>query len=609
MFRPLAFLRSKVPAHINQVRPYQRVLHSMEQGVQGLLAAEEVFKEFEFSCRSEFIYDNQKTSLGSVSPRITSRKPLTEFCGDAKDVEPFTILLLKVLCDLHKLEEMRFLFTQCLLELNGGRSPSIELFNVYLLAISMTDAYSQNEVDNVIELMRCKAATPDIVTKLSVFILYLRLGQDSCVSWWKVIHAEVREVVGRNAVPRFPLLPLRVQHCFQTLIRLHHDVVVIRECFDLLHTLRPESCTPALLLPYMILSVTNEETPPSNIVDILRVHELTCEKHSGHSTTAPFQSSSANPKSLAPSSCAETPADPPLLNSEATVFRLLLKCFKWGDADAARYVCEYLKKHETFNIIADENQPLILPLYAGALARSGLLLESLEVLEGVAPPLNRPGRLARILNGNRRIMADSVDAVGEVVRSIHECGVGAMLPRLRIAAAEGRKVTAASLDLFIAACALGEGDRGAEGVLATYPSFGVKPTCFTYTALLWSYRKEGSAFRGMNRLRSLMRSMAECELAVDDTFLREAMEMALSTGDLECALAIADQHAELHITMDSRQCTSLLEKLSIAVDVVGTRRALRAMRSCKTLIDSRSVEFCKSTFENWKIKCDDLTSL
>ncbi|CCW61540.1 unnamed protein product [Phytomonas sp. EM1] len=609
MFRPLFLLRSTVPMHVGRVRPYHRVLQAMEQGGQGLSVAAEVFKEFELSCRNEPIHDNKNAPLSSTGSSATPRKPLTEFCGDAKDVEPLTILLLKALCDLRRLDEMRFLFTQSLLELDSGIPLSIELFNVYLLAISMTETYSLNEVENVIELIRCKGATPDIITKLSVFILHLRLGQDSCISWWKVIRAEVQEIISGNAVPKYPLLPLRVQNCFQTLMRLHHDVVVLHECFDLLRTLRPEGCTPALLLPYMMLSVANEAAPPSTVVDILKIHEASRGNHREGPTAVPLAGSHADTASSAPSNPAAVPADPPLLNSESTVFRLLSKCLRWGDADAARYVCEYLKNHHAFRIIAEEHQPLVSLLYAGALARAGCVLDSLGVLEGVPPPRNRPGRTAGFFNGRRRLVADSVDAVGDVVRAIGERGVGEVLRELRTAAGAGRRVTAASLDLLLAACAMRDDDRLGEGVLSTYPSFGAAPSCFTYTALLSCYAAEGSAFRGVDRLRSVRRAMADRGIPVDDAFLRETMRVALSAGDLACALVIAEQHAELQIPMDTPLCACLLEKLTVAVDVDGARRALRAMRSCKASLDTRSLALCTATFEKWGIKCDDLANL
>lgn len=607
------------------VTPYQVVLRAVEQEGRGLLAAAEVFKQFQ---RYYHTYQQEEAQGGSgknsnaalpSSPLSTQRlrgKPLTQFCGRAEDVEPLTMLLLKVLCDLQRLEEMRFLFTQCLLEMDQ-QTPSVELFNVYLLAISMTDTFNQYEVENLVELQRAKLIAPDIVTKLSMFLLYLRLGHHNCVAWWPTMRDEVTAILDSSDVARYPLLPLRLQHCFQTLLRLHYDTAVIHECLQLLHRASPDRVTPSLMLPYLLLSALNNATPPSAVVDVLQMIEGPLVAHTDDASA----DSSATPAAAAAagaSSSSSPPNDGPLLSSEITMFRLLAKCAKYGDADAAAYLRGYLARYPDVAIITAENRPMVSLLYVEALTRSGQVRAALRVLETEVPaPLCRPGERPKLFLQSRRLSLLSTDPVTNVVAALTplvaalhvEDPVRTLVEEKPDAAEENERlpvpVTHITLDLFLAACEHAGGATRAEEVLRLYPRYDTAPTGATYTQLLTVYAATSPA-DGVARLPSLQREMKDAGVAIDAAWLHAAMTVALNAQDMGAALDVADLHLSHKASIEVKHGILLLRQLATVADVEGMRRAVRVLRASKSPIDPRSLALCAGVLKSLGISADVL---
>jgi hypothetical protein len=610
--------------------PYQVVLRAVEQDGRGLLAAAEVFKQFQryYHTYQQEEMQRQQQGDATATPFAAQKfhgKPLTQFCGRVEDVEPMTMLLLKVLCDLQRLEEMRFLFTQCLLEMDH-QTPSVELVNVYLLAISMTDTFNQYEVENLVELQRAKMIVPDVVTKLSLFLLYIRLGDASCVAWWPMIKDEVESILEEGTVARYPLLPLRLQHCFQTLLRLHYDPAAIHECLQLLHRAAPERVTPSLLLPYLLLGALNAATPPSAVVAALQMAESPSPSSfaaSAAATAVPsrggFEGGESEPSSsssMAASSSASTTAESPLLNSETTVFRLLAKCAKYGDADSAAYLRDYLERHRAFPIIAPENEPLAALLYVEALTRAGRVRVALRSLETEVPaPYHLPGERPKVFLQSRRLSLLTTDPVTNVVMALAPL-VGALHvedPLLTLVAekvdavdAEERQpvpVTTITLNLFVAACEYAGGAARAEAVLRLFPRYEARPTCTTYTLLLRVYAAT-AALSGVARLSSLQREMQDAGVAVDSAWLHAAMTVALNARDMNAALSLAELHLSHQTAVDTRHGIRLLRELGTAADVAGMQRALRLLRASKSPVDPRSITFCTAVLKNLGVSPD-----
>lgn len=602
------------------MRPYRRVQQAMDQGGRGLLVAAEVFKEFKSSYRAATAA--AAASSSASMPRSSAAfgaggaRPLTAFCGSPREVEPLTILLLKVLCDLRRLEEMRFLFTQCVLELEE-QTPSIELFNVYLLAVSMTDTFNEHEIENVVELMRVKGARPDIVTKLSMFMLYLRLGRESHVAtWWPLIREETESILADSALAQYPLLPLRLQHCFQTLTRLHYDQTAVHECFQLLRAVSPGSCTAALLVPYMVLGVTNNAVPPSAVVEVLQTLEAAREA----AIAAAAAAAAAAPPASSYSLEAATPAPPPALNSEVTAFRLLAKCARWKDAASAEYVREYLRCYSPLHtIISAENAPVAALLYIEALAQSGRAADALAVVEAEVPaPLNRMGERPKLFLESRRMMLLSSDPLTNLVGLIARdggAGVDAVLLELRAGGGEeGRPApTAASLDLVMAACAQLADTARAERLLGLYgPAFGAAPGPSTFAALLRAYCGEAtSATAGVARLQALISGggLTAAGARLTPELLRAALQVSLAARDLGAVLTAAELHAEAGAGIDHKQGVWMLRELTLLADADGVRRALRAMRASKSPIDAAVVEQCVSALTQWNVDCTDIRTV
>ncbi|CAJ1030904.1 hypothetical protein Q4I32_006082 [Leishmania shawi] len=603
--------------------PYQIVLKAVEHDGRGLLAAAEVFKQFQRFYRSYQQEETQRAQAPSVcaepsrttvgdaaaaAPPFMSGKPLTAFCGRVEDVEPMTVLLLKVLCDLQKLEEMRFLFTQCLLELEN-RTPSVELFNVFLLAISMTDTFNEYEVENLVELQRAKGVMPDVVTKLSIFLLYLRLGHESCVAWWPGIREEVEIITETGAVARYPLLPLRLQHCFQTLLRLHYDTAVIQESFELLHRAAPERVTPSIVLPYLLLSAMNMSTPPSSVVKVLELLQARERQPSSSPEAAASVEAAGSSSSFSPSA-AMTAVREPVLSSEITVFRLLAKCAKHGDADAATYMRSYINTYRRFGLVAKENEPVAALLYVEALTKAGRVRSALRVLESEVPaPYNRPGERPKLFLQSRRLSLLSTDPVRNVVAALTPLVAAthvedpAMVLVAEKTAAEGAgerepvPVTSVTLDLLLAACELAGGATRAEQVLCLYPRYETAPTSTTYALLLEVYAATAPV-DGALRLPSLQREMEDAGITVDAAWLQAAMAVALNARDIGTAFRIAELNVAHRSCVDVKHGARLLRELAVSADAAAMRRAVHLLRSSNSTVDSRSVALCTAVLRN-----------
>lgn len=632
MWRTGRILRAPASRPLARHRPYQAALHAIQYNPRGLLAAAEVFQQFKEFYRQDMRRAASSASAGPKPP--LRRKPLTQFSGDVADVEPLTILLIKVLCDLRRLEEMRFLFTQCVLELDE-QPPSIEVFNVYLLAISMTDTFNQNEVENVVGLMRVRGVQSDIVTKLSLFMLFLRLGQDASTVWWPGIREEINGIVGAGDTSRYPLLGLRLQHCFQILLRLHYDVNVVKQCFDLLRVVSPERLTAPVLLPYMVLSVTNLATPPSTVVDVLQVLESASgdASEASASAEAPLPSGDRGPSSsdthsnqhhsilgshsdnnssapLTPSPTTTEDRGLPALHNEVTVLRLLAKCAKWGDADSALYVRDYLARHASHAIVAEDNKPVAALLYVEALAQCGRIAEAMDVVEMELPaPYCLPGERPKVFLQSRRIGLLTTDPITDLVEAIAKDGVSGVESALRVLEERQQAalpVTAASLNLVLAACTSLEKPMLAERVLQAFPAFQVTPTAFSFATVLRSYSAELASREGLQRVTTALTEMADAGVAVDAAFVRTALDLALTAQDAGAAVRLAEKHVELKVSIDTKQGMLLLKTLTLMVDVDGIRRTLRAMRATHTPIDPRSLSMCTAVLRKWGIRCDDL---
>lgn len=580
------------------------------------------------------------SSLVSSVSMVPKKKLLTSFCGNPADVEPMTVLLLKVLCDLQRLEEMRFLFTQCVLELDE-QPPSTELFNVYLMAISMTDTFNRNEIENVIDLMSVKQVRPDIVTKLSVLILYMRLGQHMDKAWWVSIRDEVRAIAtaahtaegdqvgtgahggssdntthhsrrtsGSTTTERDDLLVLRMRHCFQTMMRLHYDVTMMHECFELLVGLDGHRLSDTLLTRYLLHGIHNMAMPAAHVIQVLQLLRDDRRRHTGAGASVRMPTSNADdPDEDAHDSrlsSTERVDDhrgeaavlgSPVYLSDITLLRLLAKCAKWQDASSARWVHDYF--------LARQPPPLPTPamdssprqageptacadahgrgavhttvdyahaaalLYIHTLAQCGELYAALRVLERhVAPPHHMPQERPRfafvVADTGKRVPLLHSDPMTCLIHALADYGVTRVLRALPRPAAQAgpssssAAVTTMTLDTLMAACAVRQDTRGAETVLASYRAdFNVTPTSDSFAALLRAYAA-AAPLVGVTRIFSAMQALsaADGSPATPDNVRRPRLRRGvLGAAFLRAAMdvsvragdaAVALEMAELH---------------------------------------------------------------
>ncbi|ORC90748.1 uncharacterized protein TM35_000071720 [Trypanosoma theileri] len=581
---------SKVKELSSSQQPYQRVLQLLHSDGEGLPAAKGVFDEFRAFYRQ--VTTNTTTVLRAEV------KPLEEFCGNSSDVEPFALVMMKVLCDLQKLEELRFLFAQCVLEIP---SPSIELFNVYLLAISLTDTFNQYEIENVVEMMRTKKVHPDVVTQLSLFIIYLRLGQDYSV-WWPSIREEVLRIAKSGQRRQHPLLEVRLQHCFQTLLRVHHDVTMIQECFDLLKLIDKERISSRLLLPYMLLSANNAATPPAITVQLIELLENACK----------LEATSSENSSTTPSSEVDSKEEKkdnqylndPVLNNELTAMKLMAKCAKWGDASSASYLYRYLCDHP--GVVSPANQTSLILLYIEAMAQAGMLKEALLLLEDEVPDANaQPGPRPKLFLESRRITLLNADPIMTLVRLLAVGGTNIEegLTILEERQASGGRVSQKSLNVLLEACVLLKDETRASMVFNTFNSFGTQKTSRTFLLLLLA---SPDPVYSAERLKEVMSEMTDMGIDLSPDFLRGALELAIDAQNISVAMQMIEYHETKNVSIESKLSIRLMRLLCLVVDIESVRRLLRVLRATHSPVDPRGLSLCVATFKKWLIPCDDL---
>ncbi|KAH9579762.1 hypothetical protein LSM04_000910 [Trypanosoma melophagium] len=570
--------------------PYQRVLQLLQSDGEGLPAAKGVFDEF------RAFYRQMTTTTNKALP--TEVKPLQEFCGNLVDVEPFALVMMKVLCDLQKLEELRFLFAQCVLEIP---SPSIELFNVYLLAISLTDTFNQYEIENVVEIMRSKKVHPDVVTQLSLFIIYLRLGQDYS-AWWPSIREEVLRIAKAGHRRQYPLLEVRLQHCFQTLLRVHHDVTMIQECFDLLKLIDKERISSRLLLPYMLLSANNAATPPAITVQLI---ELLENARKVEATLSENSSTNVSSKEDMKEEKVENQySNDPVLNNELTAMKLMAKCAKWGDANSASYMYQYLCNHP--GVVSPANQTSLILLHIEAMAQAGLLKESLLLLEDEVPDTNaQPGPRPKLFLESRRITLLNADPIMTLVRLLAVGGTNIEegLTILEERQASGGRVSHKSLNVLLEACVLLKDETRASTVFNAFTNFGAQKTARTFLLLLLS---SPDPVYSAGRLKEVMSEMTDVGIDLSPDFLRGALEMAIDAQSISVAMQMVEYHETKKVSIESKLSIRLMRLLCFVVDIESVRRLLAVLRATHSPVDSRGLSLCVATFKKWMIPCDDL---
>ncbi|RNF24191.1 hypothetical protein TcG_01000 [Trypanosoma cruzi] len=570
--------------------PYRRVLKMLQAEGEGLPAAGGVFEQFRAFYR-------QVMADKAASGRAV--KPIEEFCGASEDVEPFALVMMKVLCDLQKMEDLRFLFAQCLLELH---SPSIELFNVYLLAISLTDSFNQYEIENVVEVMRARAIHPDVVTRLSLFILYIRLGQDYSV-WWPEIRDEVLSIAKSGKRGQYPLLEVRLQHCFQTILRLHHDVTVIHECFDLLKLVDQKRISSRLLLPYMLLSANNAAAPPATTVQIVELLEATRKLEDNMSEGASLRAVSED----AETERTNVDSTDPVLNNELTALKLLAKCAKWGDVASAVSVREYLRKHP--GIISPTSQPAVSLLFLEAASRGAMLKEALTVLEDEVPETHcQPGPRPKLFLESRKVTLLNADPIMTLARLVAfgEASVEKGLAILEERREAGGEVSHKSLNVLMEAAALLKDEGKAAMVFAAFESLGAVRTSRTFLLLLLSMPDAASSTA---RITEVLAEMSDLGIEVSSDFLRGALELAIDAQDVFTAMQMVGYHEKRSISIESKLSIRLMRLLCLVVDVDSVRRLIAALKATESPVDSRTVSLCVATFKKWAIPCDDLKAV
>lgn len=548
------------------MRPYQDTLRAMRLGSRGLLYASDMFKQFQifFKKHHDPLYLEKEKHRGGAT-LAPSAFPLTAFCGSPADVEPFTILLMKVLCDLKQMEELRFLFAQCLSELDG--TPSVELFNVYLAAISLTDTFNAHETDNVKALMETRGVVPDVVTHLSLFLLHLRLGRNVLPAWSRV-HRAVTSVVESKTCNHYPLLELRLLHCFQVLFRLHHVTRLVQQCFSLVLQVCPHRLTKDLLVPFMVLSISNQAMPSAVVVQILQLMDV--EPDANSELHRP--STGCIPRS--PDRATGAPPFTPALHSETTAFRLLVKCASEGDVTSFHYVQSYIERccARGFRIIREENEPVILLLELKAYTRAERMREIFTALDlaRVDSVWKETGGRPKVLLHNRRIALATSDPVLDFIHYMATAGPNAirsiatsLFPEFSSETADSggsstpsARISTACVEFLLAATAMcGDSQLSSDLLtLSTAKGLTLSPRGYGWfvTAAL-AYRPSVA----VERTRWAEMEMKRLGIPLDHHFLRAAMEAALVSGDASLANSVAKLYQECGCRMDSRHATRL----------------------------------------------------
>lgn len=143
--------------------------------------------------------------------------------GGGSHGEECFVLLMKVLCDANRLEDVRFLFAVALRQF---QAPSTELFNVLLIGITWSDTFTEDEIINVATIMNSRGVARDAVTELCLSLAFLRLQrQDYFKANWTETCRKCHEVIQRHMKdPAAHSLPvgftIKLSQTFATLSRM-----------------------------------------------------------------------------------------------------------------------------------------------------------------------------------------------------------------------------------------------------------------------------------------------------------------------------------------------------------------------------------------------------
>jgi hypothetical protein len=160
----------------------QRISRALSDPAQGVRAAAELY-------RSEI----RPELLAFIEHEDT--RPIHEavFLGGGHHGEECFVLLMKVLCDSNRLEDVRFLFA---MSLRQFQSPSTELFNVLLIGVTWSDTFTEDEIINVASMMQSRNVVRDAVTELCFALAFLRLQrQDLFAAQWSETCRKCSEVI------------------------------------------------------------------------------------------------------------------------------------------------------------------------------------------------------------------------------------------------------------------------------------------------------------------------------------------------------------------------------------------------------------------------------
>ena len=475
--------------------------------------------------------------------RADGSKFLPTFCQSKQDVVPYVTLMMKVFADSKQLENMSFLFTLAIEELEEVPE---ELFRIYFLSLCRFDTFNRDELVNLLDFAKCFDVQLSFVSLLCVVELALRLGLDPSV---------YIQAASLTPPDPSPLTKHKLSDLLSALVLTHSNSSSITALLDLCarHHVQGSSRQMEHLFR---LATNNSSVPAKHLADLLAAVVATSSKE-----ISPYN-----------------------------LLRCVSRCIVCKDLLALEGVRKSLHCGKIL-LEGDGGKQLETALSiarVSIIADCGVFNPTFEELEketltqehvGMSPhPINVDGvELVTSALGNK--LAAAIGRQGSEV-------IDGCFYHLECQRDKGATVTGRSLDVIVAACAEAGDFTRAHNTVNAYPSFKVSPTANTFACYFKSMAPREAVRKHKDIIAEMLRVGVEPNFDVAQIMLSQCME----ASNLEAALWVVRVNATFHIPIERHNSSQLMVRLASMADRAGCQYLIKVLKETKSSVDERYTE-------------------
>lgn len=478
----------------------------------------------------------------NLHPRSEGTKFLPSYCQHPSDVVPYVTLMMKVFADSKQLENMSFLFTLAIEEVEEVPE---ELFRIYFLSLCRFDTFNKDELVNLLDFAKCFNVQLSFVSLLCVVELALRLGLDPSL----YIRA-----TAMTPPDHTPLTKHKLSDLLSALILTHSDSSSITALMDVCARHNVQGSTRQMEHLFRLAS-NNSSVPARHLADLLAT------------VTA------ASPKDI----------------SQYNLIRCIARCIRCRDILSLVSVQTSLRDAKLLE--GDGGKALQTALSVARVAivaECGVFSEAFEELEkatlydehvGLSPhPIAVEGVELltsslgwKLAAGIGRQGSEVVDACFFHLENLRDRGV---------------TITTRSLDVVVAACAEAGDATLAKDAINAYAAFNTLPTATSFNC----YLKALPVKRAVLQHKQVMAEMLKLGVKPNFDLMQGMLGQCMEASDMEAAMWVVRVNATFNIAIDRQHANQLMVRLASMADRTGCAYLLQVLKDSKSSIDDRYTE-------------------